>query len=105
MAGLYVPKRRVEFDDVEYGVCLWRKPDGSYIANDDGDYLSIQGRVGDVRLEEKLRKAAAECGVYEGEPVWLPGFRKITDGEWEDQMDRLLSGKIPDLADLFRQLK
>jgi hypothetical protein len=78
-----------------YGVCLW-DIEGKYLSDGDG-YLSLEGFVGDVKVEEKMR-AAAYYWLEEnkGHPKWIPGVRKISDIEWKEQQDRLVNGLIPD---------
>lgn len=101
--GIYKPKRVMETLDVGYAICLWRFPNGAYIVDGEQNYLCAQGKLGDKIIEEKMRRAALSMGFSEGEPFWLPGFRKITDGEWEDQMAALQDGHIPDAVDIYRQ--
>jgi hypothetical protein len=101
---LLKPKRVIDEPDMEWGLCLWRLPDGTYIQNDDGDYLSAGPcLIGNKKAEKNMRLAAKQMGVTNGGPFWLPGFRKISNSEHDDQMERLLEGKIPDAADLYRQ--
>ncbi len=92
----------------KYGVCVWEIKDdtGVYLSDGDNRYLSLEGKLGEIVVEEKMRKAAGHYlgdRVKEGRPVWLPAFRKISDMEHDDQMDRLLSGKIPDEIDQVKQ--
>jgi hypothetical protein len=84
-----------------YGVCVW-EVDGAYLSDGDG-FLSLEGVIGDHRIEEKMREAAHYwLGVKEGRPKWLPGARKITQDEFDDQNARLLDGKIPDPVEAMR---
>lgn len=100
---IWKPKRIVENDGLEWGLCLWQLPSGSYVV-DGGDYLCAgPARIGNPKAEYNMTKAARSLGITEGKPFWLPGFRKISDAEHDDQMERLLEGKIPDAADLYRQ--
>jgi len=104
MSGLLKPKRTLVDTDMTWGICLWKLPDGSYIQNNDGDYLSAGPcKVGNLKVEQSMRAAARSCGFEVGKAFWLPGFRKITNSEFEDQMERLMDGKIADPADLYRQ--
>lgn len=93
----------MEVQESGFGICLWRFPDGSYIMDNEQNYLSAQGTVGDKVVEHKMTRAALSLGVSDGEPFWLPGFRKITTNEWEDQMALLQDGEIPDAVDVYRQ--
>lgn len=103
--GILAPKRVAEMPNYEFGICLWKLPTGSYIQDRQQNYLNCFGRIGDKMIEMKMRKAARECGVEGGEPQWLPGFRRVTQGEWEDQMAELQDGGIPDPVDVYRQDK
>lgn len=102
--GLFKPKRVIDEPDLKTGVCVWRFPDGTYLQNDGGDYLVAgPAMLHDKVVEKKMTLAAKSCGATTGSPFWLPGFRKISQSEWEDQMERLQEGKIPDAADIYRQ--
>lgn len=106
MSGLMVPKRRTVPVDASFGVCVWQLPDGSYIKNEDGDYFCAQGKLGNPVIERKMRDAVRyDLGITSGKPVWFSGFRKVTQSEWEDQMERLIDGKVPDAVDLYLQNK
>ncbi len=90
-----------------FGVCLWRMPDGSCLGDDDGRFLSMQGLLRDPIVEEKMKKAAVYYlgdEAMQGHAVWSPGSRQVTDSEQDDQMERFLDGKIPDVADQANQL-
>lgn len=103
MAGVMVPKRTTVAADVGFGVCVWRLPDGSFIKDESGSYFCVQGPVGNANLEIRMRDAVRGLGVKSGGPIWFPGFRKITDGEWEDQYAAFLEGRTPDAVDLYLQ--
>lgn len=98
------PKRTLVDTETGWGICVWKLPGGGFLQNGDGEYLSAGPvKVGNLKVEQRMREAARQCGFAAGEPFWLPGFRKITQSEWEDQMERLMTGKIADAADLYRQ--
>lgn len=84
----------------QFGVYLWQMPDGSVIADDEGNFLSIASQYGDPTRIAKLSNAAAQCGVFVGSPLFMPGHRKVTDEEYAEQQERLLSGLIPDEYDV-----
>lgn len=92
-------KRATPIIEDDFGVCVWRMPDGAVLGDDEGRFLSLPGQLDDPVVEEKMKNAAIYWlgdEALEGEPMWLPGSRQISDGEAEDQMDNLLSGKVPD---------
>src|SRR5689334_8978978 len=96
IGGMVVPEH-------VWGVCLWEMPSGGYISDGDG-YLSCEGYINDKRVEQKMREAAKYwTGNAFGQPVWFAGYRKITDSEYEDQVERMEAGKIPDPVDELRQ--
>ncbi len=87
-------------DHMEYGVYIWQLPSGNYLGNENGDYLSISSQKGDLVRMQKLRAAAAQCGFPEGAPVFMAGSRKISDTEYEIQMERMKDGLLPDEYDV-----
>jgi hypothetical protein len=92
----------------EYGVCLWKMQDGSVLGDDDGRFLSLNGKLNDPLTEAKMLKAARYwIGVEAdlGGPLWIPGSRKISDEEYDDQSERLRDGEIPDVVDQVKQLE
>lgn len=93
--------------EVNYGVCLWEMPDGSYLGDGDNNFLSLDGLMGDFWVESKMRKAAIYWAGEEaamGRPAWMEGARKLTDSEYDDQKARMESGMIPDWEDEARQV-
>ena len=90
-----------------YGVCLWQMPDGAYLGDDDGRFLCMEGNLNDFIVEKKMMQAAKSYigdEALTGEAFWMPGSRKISDNESDDQMERLLDGKIPDPVDQVKQI-
>lgn len=101
---LLKPKRTIDDPDMEWGLCVWQLPDGTYVQDAEGNYLSAgPAKLYNRTVMQNMVGAVRSLGVTEGKPFWLPGFRKVSNSEWEDQMERLMEGKIPDAADLYRQ--
>ncbi len=85
-------------------VCIWQDETGKSLIDSDGRYLCAESLTkGDKVVESKMRKAASSYGITGGRPVWIEGS-KISDMEHDDQMERLLEGKIPDPAQEYREL-
>jgi hypothetical protein len=42
---------------------------------------------------EKMRQAAEYYGIFDGRAAFLPGRRKISQSEYEDQMEAYLDGR------------
>lgn len=89
-----------EVEEVNYGVYIWQMPDDSIIADEEGNYLSIEAIKGDVKKIKALRDAVKDYGIEEGQPLWLSGHRKISDEEYQYQKQRLELGLVADEWDL-----
>lgn len=77
-------------------LCLWQDKEGKYIINASGEFLCFQTmNKGDKTVEFKMGQAAKSLGVHGGHPVWRRG-RQVTSMEHDDQMERMIEGKIPD---------
>lgn len=50
---------------------------------------------GNKEVETKMRIVAKGLGIEGGSPYWLPG-RKVSQWEYEEQVNRLKEGLIPD---------
>lgn len=90
------------------GVCLWRMPDGTFIADEYDHFLSLEGYLDDPIVERKMLDAAVHYiggDALLGRAFWSSGSRKVTDNESDDHMERFLDGRIPDPVDVARQLK
>lgn len=100
VSELIVPKGRQIIHESDRGVCIWQVPSGGYIRDADFNYLSMEGPLHNHIIERKMREAAKTfTGSTDGKPVWFPGRRKISDMEYEDQMERLIDGKTPDITE------
>ena len=93
-------KGRQVIDEVPWGVYLWMMPGRKFVSDDEGHQLMIQSMRGDKKRIEALRNAVKDFGIEEGEPVFFPGHRIVTDEEYEEQRQRLLFGLIPDPMDV-----
>jgi hypothetical protein len=87
-------------EETDLGVYVWRMPDGRWIGDDDGNFLSIAAQKGDLRRVNELAAAVRQFGIEEGAAYFLPGRRKINDEEYEEQRDRLMNGYVPDQYDI-----
>lgn len=92
---IWVPERA-------FGVCIWIMPDGLPLTDGDG-VLCAEGLVHDEEIEKRVAEAAKYwTGSEEGYIRWVPGARKVTASERDDQAERLNNGLIADpFEDLF----
>lgn len=87
-------------DEVDYGVYVWEMPDKRIVADDQGNFLSVAGMRGEIEKMNTMRNAVREFGIVEGQPVFLSGYRKVTDEEYEEQKVRAAAGLTPDEYDI-----
>ena len=87
-------------DHASIGLYLWQLPDGEYLHDGNGNFLNVAARKGDLIKMTKLRQVAAHYGYPDGAPVYYSGARRVTDEEFEIQMQRMIDGLIPDEYDV-----
>lgn len=80
--------------DVNWGLYMWKLPNGRLFQDGQGNYLNIPSRKYDVEKIAEIRKAAAYYGKPEGEPHFEPGVNRATDEERAEQEDMLKAGEI-----------
>ena len=97
-----INKTNVKILDEEsvLGVYVWEMPDGRWIGDDDGNYLSVTSKKGNRSKLDALAREVRSYGIYEGQPKFLSARRKIDDEEFEHQQQRLKWGLIPDPLDI-----
>lgn len=87
-------------EETTLGIYVWEMPDGRWIGDDDGNYLSVASIKGNKTKIEALAKEVSSYGIDVGQPKFLPGKRKIDDEEFEYQQQRLKWGMVPDPLDI-----
>lgn len=87
-------------EETTLGIYVWEMPDGRWIGDDDGNFLSITSMKGDKQKMDLLASSVASYGIDTGKPVFLAGRRKIDDEEYEYQQQRLKFGLVPDPLDI-----
>ena len=87
-------------EETQLGIYVWEMPDGRWIGDDDGNYLSIQSIKGNRSRMNALAEVVRSYGIDTGKPLFLSGRRKIDDEEFEHQKQRLEWGLVPDPLDI-----
>ena len=82
------------------GIYVWEMPDGRWIGDDDGNFLSVTAKKGNRSLIDALAREVRSFGIYEGGPKFLSARRKINDEEFAEQKQRLDWGLVPDPFDI-----
>lgn len=93
-----------EVQEDEHGLYIWMTDDGRRVADENGNTMNIPSKKGDLDKIEKLRQAARYYGVPGGKPVFLASRRRVTESEYEHQLERLEAGLVPDPLD-FHAMK
>ena len=93
-------KYKVLDEESTLGIYVWEMPDGRWIGDDDGNFLSVTSKKGNRSRIDALAREVRSYGIYEGGPKFLSARRKIDDEEFEYQKQRLNWGLIPDPMDI-----
>jgi hypothetical protein len=87
-------------EETTLGIYVWEMPDGRWIGDDDGNFLSVTSMKNNRVKMDMLAREVRSFGIYEGQPLFLSGRRKIDDEEFEYQKQRLEWGLVPDQLDI-----
>ncbi len=82
------------------GIYVWEMPDGRWIGDDDGNFLSVTSKKNNRSRMNALAREVRSYGIYEGGPKFLSSRRKISDEDFEHQKQRLEWGLVPDPLDI-----
>ena len=93
-------KYAVNDEETRLGIYVWEMPDGRWIGDDDGNFLSITSTKNNKSRINALADVVRSYGIHEGQPKFLSGRRKIDDEEFEYQKQRLEWGLVPDPLDI-----
>jgi len=94
-------RRKVIEKDYNWGLYVYKKSNGKWFTDGEGNILNIPSLRGDIGQIAKLKQAAIHYGDEgDGEAVFVAGLTRISDEEHSEQMDRFKQGLIPSLNDL-----
>jgi hypothetical protein len=83
-----------------WGVYVWKKSNGKWFTDGNGNILNIPSHRGDENQIAKLKQTAAYYGEPNGEAVFFGGTSRISDEEYSEQIDRMKQGLIPSMNDI-----
>ncbi len=84
----------------DWGIYVWKKSNGKWFTDGNGNILNIPSMKGDLAKIAELKQAAAYYGEPDGEAYFFAGMGRVTDEEYSEQVDRMKAGLIPNLNDL-----
>lgn len=94
-------RRKVIEKSYDWGLYVYKKSNGKWFTDGEGNVLNIESMRGDINQIVKLKNAAKYYGDEgDGEAVFVPGLTRISDEEHSEQMDRMKQGLIPSKNDL-----
>jgi len=93
-------KYNINEEESILGIYVWEMPNGKWIGDDDGNFLSVTSKKGNRSNIDALAREVRSFGIYEGGPKFLSARRKIDDEEFEYQKQRLNWGLVPDPYDI-----
>jgi hypothetical protein len=94
-------RRQVIEKKYNWGLYVYKKSDGRWFTDGEGNVLNIESTRGDILQITKLKNTAKHYGDDgEGEAVFVPGLTRISEEEHSEQLDRMKQGLIPSMNDL-----
>lgn len=94
-------RRKVIDKQYDWGLYVYKKSNGKWFTDGNGNVLNIPSMKGDVNQIAKLKQAAIYHGDEgDGQAVFVPGLTRISEEEYSEQVDRMKNGLIPSMNDL-----
>jgi hypothetical protein len=94
-------RRKVIDKGYDWGLYVYKKANGKWFTDGEGNVLNIPSMKGDITQITKLKDAAMHYGdPGDGQAIFVPGLTRITDEEYSEQIDRMKNGLIPSMNDL-----
>lgn len=94
-------RRKVIPKNYDWGLYVYKKSNGKWFTDGEGNVLNIPAMRGDISKIAELKAAAVHYGDDgEGNAVFVAGLNRISEEEHTEQMDRFKSGLIPSMNDL-----
>lgn len=101
-------RRRTVSDGIEWGVYAWRMPDNKVLGDGHGNMLNIPSMRGDIEKMRMIQNYVnKELGIFKGEPFFMEGVMRLSQDEYDGQMEQMINGQTPslDLGSLKDDLK
>ena len=93
-------KRQIIEDNYGWGLYVYKKADGKYFTDGDGNVLNIPAMKNDLSKINQLMQAAKYYGdAGDGTAVFVPGLTRVSEETHSEQVDRMKQGLIPSMTD------
>jgi len=94
-------RRQVIEKKYNWGLYVYKKSNGKWFTDGEGNVLNIESMRGDLSKMSQLKDAAKYYGdPGDGDAVFVPGLTRVTNEEYSEQLDRMQQGLIPSMNDL-----
>ena len=94
-------RRQVIEKKYNWGLYVYKKSNGKWFTDGEGNVLNIESMRGDLSKMSQLKDAAKYYGdPGDGDAVFVPGLTRVTDEEYSEHLDRMQQGLIPSMNDL-----
>lgn len=94
-------RRQVIEKKYNWGLYVYKKSNGKWFTDGEGNVLNIESMRGDLSKMAQLKDAAKYYGdPGDGDAVFVPGLTRVTEEEYSEQLDRMQQGLIPSMNDL-----
>jgi hypothetical protein len=81
--------------NAEYGIYVWKLPNGRLFQDDDGNTLNVPSIKFDISKMKSLAEAAAYYGQPDGTPEFMAGVGRSTDDQAREDVQRMAEGLTP----------
>ncbi len=68
----------------DWGIYVWKKANGKWFTDGNGNILNIPSMKGDLSRIAELKQAAAYYGEPDGEAYFFAGMGRVTDEEYSE---------------------
>jgi len=94
-------RRKVIDKSYDWGLYVYKKSNGKWFSDGQGNVLNIQSKKNDISKIAELRKAAMYYGDDgDGQCVFVPGLNRASEEQYSEMKDRMNQGLIPNVNDL-----
>lgn len=90
----------IQEDFSDFGTYIWVKANGKPFTDGSNNVLSIEAYKNDHDRIKELMDAASYYGEPDGQAIFYPNTRQISEETHSEQIDRMKQGFIPNMNDL-----
>jgi hypothetical protein len=81
--------------NAKYGLYVWQLPNGELFKDENNNILNIPSMEYDFNKMYIIQQAADYYGQPEGRAVFMPGVGRVTEEEYQEDLQRMNAGLLP----------